>query len=149
MKRTRLGPGKAALERGSTFKPRPVALKRASAPKRRPRPPRSARARAASGAWVVGLGPCAVCGSTRGIAGHHVVTQQELGHVAAEQGRDLDRLLWDQRNRLALCEGCHAAHHSRARPVPLTILFHRCPGVFDFAEEIDRSWWLERTYPGQ
>lgn len=148
MKRTRLGPGKAALARGSTFKPRAAGLKRSTAGRRPPsRPARSDQAKAGSAAWKVGLGPCAMCGSTHGVQGHHAITRQELRHVAAEQGLDADTLLWDLRNRLALCEDCHASHHARSHPVPLTVLFNYCPDVFDLADEIDRSWWLERTYP--
>lgn len=89
---------------------------------------------------------CAVCGAANP-RGHHVITQQQLRKTASEQGLDFERLRWDTRNLLALCDRHHMAHHNRTHPVPLWLLSQRCPKVFQFARELDLVWWLERTYP--
>jgi hypothetical protein len=41
--------------------------------------------------------------------------------------------VWDERNLIPLCLGCHAAHHSRMGTLPLSAL---PDGVFAFAQEL-------------
>jgi len=58
---------------------------------------------------------CAVPGCReRSFQAHHVVYEQHLKKVGEGP--------WSPRNALRLCPGCHAAHHSRTRPVPLKAL---------------------------
>jgi hypothetical protein len=142
MKRSPLGPGKTSLQRGSTFAPRPTSLKRAR------RPPRSPSEIEAAAAWAKGVKakPCALCGA-KGVDAHHIITKQKLREVAAADGLDVQSLLWDHRNRLALCRRHHEAHHSRMHPVPWTVLEQHAPKVFQFAREIGVLPWLERNYP--
>lgn len=96
--------------------------------------------------------PCAVCGR-RPSFGHHVIDQEELRKLARSRGLDVDRLLWDERNRLPVCEGCHHAHHRwllRSSPtgrIPRAVLRRHCPDVFAFAASLGLEWWLEREYP--
>lgn len=90
---------------------------------------------------------CALCGA-RNPQGHHVITQQQLRKTAAELGLEFERLRWDTRNFLALCNRHHDAHHSRRHPVSWSVLVTECPKVVQFARELDLVWWLERTYPG-
>lgn len=145
MRRSPLGAGAKSLERGSTFKPRPIDYANAQATRKgKPRKPRvpGGASKAAWGATARSRA-CAVCGQ-RATQGHHIITQQELRHAC---GGELARFRWDQRNLLALCNGCHAGHHARSRPIPLSVLRAFAPDVFAFAVEIDRTWWVERTYP--
>jgi hypothetical protein len=89
--------------------------------------------------------PCAMCG--RGPSqGHHVITQQELKHVARAKRVLLMTIRWDLRNMLPLCESCHERHHKGICRVPLLLAFRLCPGLDDFARECDRMWWLARYY---
>jgi hypothetical protein len=90
--------------------------------------------------------PCALCGS-RLVQGHHVITQQELRRIARSKGLDVDRLLWDRRNCLALCQRHHDAHHSWSHRLTLDLVLAKCPKVAQFARELDLEWWLERNYP--
>jgi hypothetical protein len=74
---------------------------------------------------------------------HHVVYRQEV----RREGGDV----WDGRNALALCEGCHSSHHRRGdRVVPLTALRDE---NYDFARELlggGRAYeYLRRRYAGE
>jgi hypothetical protein len=51
--------------------------------------------------------------------------------------------LLDKRNRLALCRDHHEAHENRSRPVPRRLL---PASVFEFAAELDLTWYLDRHY---
>ena len=112
----------------------------------------------ASEAWAQGARskPCAVCGSTGIIEGHHIVYKQQLRKVADATGLSYDRLCWDARNRLSLCPRHHAAHHSAAHRVSLAIVQANAPKLMQFVRELDRAHdgrepvasFVERTYPG-
>jgi hypothetical protein len=149
MKRSKLGPGRKSLERGSTF-PTPVnkaaggASGRATGrPRRTPlKPPAGEAAKA----WGSGKKPCVICGSQR-VEAHHIITRQRLVAKARELGIDADRLLWDRRNKLWLCDRHHASHHSRMKPVLWAVLVEHAPKVFQFARELELEPWLERMYP--
>lgn len=131
---TPLRAGAVSLERGGTF--------------RRRRPKRSAKVdRFLSVAWArpAWVQPCAMCGGSRAQA-HHIITQQQLRRANSRLRTDVRLLLWDDRNRLALCERCHQRHHSRSRPVTWLVLERHAPGVFEFAAELGLTGWLQRTY---
>ncbi len=113
-----------------------------------------------SAAWARGKKPCAVCGGAV-TYGHHIITQQKLRQVVAARTMAaaldpyatapvprLDRVRWDARNRLWLCERHHLAHHARTKPVAWSVLQEHAPKVFQFAAELNLIPWLERTYPG-
>lgn len=106
----------------------------------------SERERAA--AWATGKKPCAVCRADAACSkAHHIITRQRLRRKAREMGVDPERLLWDTRNRLWLCDRHHAAHHARSKPIGWTVLEQHAPKAFQFAEEVESTLWLERTYP--
>lgn len=134
MKRSALGVGSKSLERGSTFS------------RRRRRLVVGDRERSEAWARYAHSKPCAVCGAAR-TQGHHVITKQQLRRWASAEGFEVDRLLWDVRNCLALCERHHAAHHSWARRLTLSFVLKHCPKVHQFACELGLLWWLEREYP--
>lgn len=130
------------LERG---KP----LKRGAPPKRRRKALTLAQRDRATG-WHHGIGKtCAVCGNTynRDCEAHHIVRVQTLRKQAAKLGLDLDRIRWDNRNRLPVCDVCHQRHHSRFRPIPMRVLREHAPKVFQFARELKLGHVLEREYP--
>ncbi len=89
---------------------------------------------------------CAVCGETDGtkLQAHHVIQQQRLRREAKSRGLDLDRLLWDDRVGLCLCEPCHNAHTSAMKRVPRSALR---PENWEFARELGLEHWLEHDYP--
>ena len=85
---------------------------------------------------------------------HHVIYEQ---HVRAAGG---DR--FDSANALRLCASCHASHHRRGRPVPLTALRDENfefafallgPAAFDYlkrryaGDDSRLDALLDRTYP--
>ncbi len=137
----------------------PTQPKRAA--RKRRKPLRGPTDRERSEAWAKGKRPCAVCGAAAHRShGHHIVTQQKLRQVAAARSVaseldgwasapviDFERIRWDRRNRLWLCERHHAAHHSRAKPITWGVLQEHAPKVFQFAAELGLTPWLERTYP--
>lgn len=142
MRRSPLGPGKRSVQRGSTFASRGQGLGRARRARRDP-----VTVLAAS-SWKAGVATaaCVMC-AARPVHGHHIVTQQEIRKAAARTGGDVDELLWDQRNRLALCADCHASHHARSHPIPFNVLLTHAPASLEFASELGLDWWIERTYP--
>ena len=150
MRRSQLGPGQKSRERGSTFANQGAGLARTERKpvKHRKRPLRTASTRERSEAWARGgrAKCCAICGSAN-VQGHHIVYQQRIRRAAQKLGLDVDRLLWDDRNRLWLCPRHHDAAHSRARPVSRSVLERHAPKVFQFTREIGELPWLERMYP--
>lgn len=159
MKRSGLGAGAKSLERRSTFASPRSELERtppdvrpidnATAQATRKRKPAGKVSRAPAGArvsWVEAAKsrPCAMGCGQRATQGHHIVTQQELRRALRGE---FGRFRWDLRNMLPVCNGCHAAHHARQAPIPMRVLRVHAPGVFAFAVELDRAWWLERVYP--
>lgn len=111
--------------------------------------------RMASEAWAKGVRgkPCAVCGAKQRVSGHHIVTQQLLRRIAQQTDLDFERVRWDARNRLPLCERHHEAHHSRARPVALWRVLLAAPKLMQFVRELDRALdgepvaaFIDRTY---
>jgi hypothetical protein len=90
---------------------------------------------------------CALC-SAPNPHGHHVIYLQELKRVIRSHNLEDRRqgILYDRRNLLPLCERHHAAHHSGAHPLTLTIVRSACPKVDQFAAELGLDWWLERYY---
>jgi hypothetical protein len=89
---------------------------------------------------------CAVCGRMWLSEGHHVIYQQELRHAAHEKGIEFESIRWDQRNLLPLCARCHTAHHQGHGRIPLRLVIAELPDIIYFAQEINRMWFLGRTY---
>jgi hypothetical protein len=131
VKRTRLGPGQAALKRGSTFKTRQSPLPRRTGPtKRRRRHPSVPEFWKALTAGQ----PCA-CGCGRpAVHGHHVIYAQVLRREGAP--------LYSRPNHMPVAAECHADHHNAVRRLPLPAGHP----VWAFADSIGLRWWLERTY---
>jgi hypothetical protein len=80
------------------------------------------------------------CGRTA-VHDHHVLTRQLLRREGGDPG--------ERRNLVPLAYGCHAAHHSRQRPLPLRVL---PDGAFEYAAELlgaGRAYErLRRDYSG-
>ena len=108
---------------------------------------RSEDERLASEVWyrlVTRRGVCVVCGKAGRLQSHHVLPQQFLRRLARDLGVEAARLLWDERNGLALCVACHAGHHSRLRPIRRDVLPRP---AFEFARRWGCGWKLDRLYP--
>lgn len=107
-----------------------------------PRPPKAERLKRAPKRWREGReGKCACCPRRSSLHPHHVVYAQ---HVEGAGGD-----VWDPRNRLMLCEGCHADHHGPNWRVPLLLLPDRC---IAFAVELLGAAafdYLTRRYDGE
>lgn len=115
--------------------------------------------RIASEGWAKGarVKPCARCGRKRGpVRGHHIIYQQELKRIAHDLGLSYERLRWDDRNRMPLCDPCHERHHSAMSRIPMAVVREAAPKATQFAAELDRQYedgrspaiaFLERTYP--
>ena len=65
-------------------------------------------------AAMEGVRGCASCGGRIGLVLHHIVYRQHVRRASGDE--------WDPRNALALCDPCHASHHSRQRVLPATLL---------------------------
>lgn len=84
---------------------------------------------------------CAICGA-RYPDGHHVIPKRYL------KTNDLQDFLWDQRNMLPLCSGCHDRHERAFARVPReklsasNLLFIETIGIVE-------PWpdWLASSYP--
>jgi hypothetical protein len=87
-----------------------------------------------------------ICGA-KPAHGHHIIKQQVLKRVAQEKGLQYERIRWDLRNILPLCDRHHAQHHARMEPIALSIVLLHQPKVVQFAKELDLVWWLSREYP--
>lgn len=77
------------------------------------------------------------------LALHHVVYRQEVERVGGE--------VWDPRNSLTLCDGCHSSHHRRgSRIVPLSVLRDE---NYEYAAELlgrEAAYeYLRRRYVGE
>lgn len=124
---------RSPLKRGAPLK----------ASRRRQSNPMPAAAREARAAWAANLGPCAVCPAEGGVCsgpvqGHHAIAKQSL------KRHGLHRALWDLRNRVPVCEHRHEQHTTAHKPIPRELL---PASVFEFAEEVGLTWWLDRRYP--
>lgn len=90
---------------------------------------------------------CVVCGARRP-HGHHIITQQRIRKQCQILGFNYDLYRWDQRNLLAVCERCHARHHSKLPGYQIrmaTVLVH-APQVVAMAKELRLVWWLNHEY---
>lgn len=110
----------------------------------------------ASSLWVhtVTSGGCVMCkheppaGHARDAArllwrveGHHIISKQHLRRYCKA---DFERLRWDARNGLGLCQWHHMRHESCKQRVPRELL---PAGAIEFAAELGLDWLLEREYP--
>lgn len=93
------------------------------------------------------MSECVMCGLPS-VQDHHVVYVQELRRVRSEAPKTA--LREDDRNLVPVCLGCHAQHHNRAAPFPLSIL---PDSVFEFAREVlgvgPAYEYLRRRYIGE
>lgn len=128
-------------------------MKRSALKRRTPLKPARGRRRAAkrrpldsegSVAWRLAAleRPCAVCGSVRGVQGHHVLTVQSLRRELPAEV--FERVRWDVANLLSLCAGCHASHHAGSVRVPRALLPME---AVVFADGLGLGWLLDRCYP--
>jgi hypothetical protein len=87
-----------------------------------------------------------MCGA-QNPSGHHVITQQQLRKLdGMDDPIHSESILWDRRNLLALCDRCHARHHSKYLPVPMAKVLQHCPEIVAFAAENGLTWYLSREY---
>lgn len=90
---------------------------------------------------------CAVCGSSLGVTGHHVIPLRML------KANSVDRSLWyDPRNHLALCQEpspqrCHQRHENYTLRVPRALVLAKAPEAIDFADEVGLLHIFDREYP--
>jgi hypothetical protein len=89
---------------------------------------------------------CVLCGAAHP-QGHHVIKQQVLRKACGDLELDYQRVRWDLRNLMPLCDRHHVAHHSRRHPIELEIVLANCPKIVQFATELELVWWLSREYP--
>jgi hypothetical protein len=142
VKRSRLGPGKKSLERGSTFATRNGGLTRSA-----PQPVSEREQRCRDAFWQGGeTALCTVCGA-QGCDPHHIVTETRCRERARELGLDETRVAWDLRNRLWVCRRHHSAHHNASKRLTWELLERKAPKVFQFVRELDLEPWLKRRYP--
>lgn len=66
--------------------------------------------------------------------------QARLRRIAEDTGLSYERLRWDVRNRLSLCERHHMAHHSGVHRVPLATVSDASPKFLQFVRELDRAY---------
>lgn len=107
----------------------------------RSRPKKSEHDPALAGKWIRAVLPrkarCVVCGTKDGLQGHHVIPQTVLKAWCAHYGfveQPTQRILWDVRNGIALCERDHSRHTDAYRRVPRYLL---PADVWLFAAELD------------
>ena len=95
--------------------------------------------------WASGVGEvCANCGRKADYArvfieGHHVVRKALIKARAKEERwteEELDRRLWDERNRLDLCGDCHLRDHHNGKKLPWSLVQAKAPKAIQFAREI-------------
>ena len=165
-RRKRLGPGRKALERGSTFDSRGSGLGRGRIGKREerellrnnPKPRRESRRAPGATGWTQRVFKlygrrCVVC-KGRAAQGHHAVPRQVI--VAREgEGSPLE---YDARNGVPVCVDCHLAHETSAvgrnaatgELYSRRIRYERLPqGVIDWADDHGFAWYLAKVdvYP--
>jgi hypothetical protein len=114
--------------------------------------------RVASEGWAKGARckRCAICNASNLVRGHHIIPQQRLRQIARDTGLEYERIRWDDRNRLPLCDRHHEAHHNRAYTIPLDVVLTVVP---KFVRELDRAYgeegrepvgaWVARMYPAR
>jgi len=139
---------------------RATALQRRTTPRRRAAPRRRhdpgytgetrELARVLRAAWIADPEPCAVCGSTLRVQGHHVAEKQWIKALARAFEYSVERLLralWDTRNRLWVCERCHMGHHAfeGGRRISRTLVL--TPALVAFLDEHVLWARFDRAYP--
>lgn len=93
---------------------------------------------------------CVGCGARTRLQGHHAVKRQYLAQLCVDRALDGARrlyLLWDLRNCCAVCETCHANHHSFTRRLPRAAVLHACPELPAMLDELGAGWLFDREYP--
>jgi hypothetical protein len=138
-----------------TVKKEAKGLKRGGSLKRKQKR-RSALAIRLSKRWGSNVGNvCKNCGRTSAegarIEGHHVARQQLIKGRGKEAGwtqEELDRRLWDDRNRLDLCSDCHLGKHHNGKKLPWSLVQKAAPKAIQFAREVGLLSRISRDYKG-
>lgn len=132
-------------------------LKRGSSLKTSKKARRSQLAGRLSKRWREGVGRvCANCGREADwvqvfIEGHHVVRQSLIKARAKEEDwtqEELDRRLWDERNRMDLCRDCHLGKQHNGKPLAWSLIQKVTPKAIQFAREIGLLRRVSREYVG-
>lgn len=89
---------------------------------------------------------CDICHSKYRPEGHHIIEQQHVEDAARELGLDWEAYLWDPRNHMTACDGCHDPHHLGGPKIKLALVARVSPGVFDFADELGLRQRLRQSY---
>jgi hypothetical protein len=138
-------------------KKRPAKKVSRSTLRRRRGPKRSDLARRLSDRWAKSSRnlPCAACGAVTDLArgviveGHHIVRQALIRARGKEEDweqEELDRRLWDLRNRLPLCGDCHRRHHSGMKRLAWSLVLRHATKIVQFADEIGLTARAKREY---
>jgi 5-methylcytosine-specific restriction endonuclease McrA len=83
---------------------------------------------------------CARCRTPHGLEAHHAIPKGWL----RRNGLADPRVIWDERNGIALCADCHERHTNRSRVLPRRLL---PASVWRFAGAHGIEWRLELEYP--
>jgi hypothetical protein len=76
---------------------------------------------------------------------HHVISQEELRKVARQRGIPEAILVWEPRNGLWLCHGCHQGHHHTGGDARLSrSVLH--PSNLIFASDMGLEHYIDRYY---
>lgn len=130
-------------------------LKRGGPLKRKSPPKESALAQRLRRRWGAGVGKkCKSCGREADFAkvfieGHHVVRKELIKARAKELSwtqEERDRRLWDERNRLDLCRGCHLGKQHGGEKLPWSLIQGTAPKAIQFAREIGLLRRASRDY---
>jgi hypothetical protein len=129
-------------------------LQRGGSLRRKSPPKESALAKRLRRRWGTMVGEkCANCDRTTKegarIEGHHVVRKELIKGRAREQKwtqDELDRRLWDLRNKLDLCERCHKGKHHNGKKLPWSLVRKAAPKAIQFAREIGLVRRAARDY---
>jgi hypothetical protein len=90
------------------------------------------------------------CGNPADIS-HHVIRRQDLRQAVKEDWifATYEELVLDPRNMVPMAQSCHERHHSRSRPLRLSVLPDE---AFEFAADVlgaGRAFnYLRRGYTG-
>lgn len=98
---------------------------------------------------------CQNCGAkkdfTKGVflEGHHIIRQALIRERGKEEGwteEELDRRLWDLRNKMDLCRSCHLGGQHNGKPLKWEVVRRAAPKVEQFAREIGSMARAAREY---
>jgi len=132
-------------------------LRRGGGLKRKSPPKESALEKRLRRRWAASVGSkCKNCGREEDfvqvfVEGHHVVRKELIKARAKEQGwsrEKRDRRLWDLRNKLDLCRGCHLGKHHNGKKLAWSLVQKAAPKAIQFAREVGLVRRAARDYAG-